>query len=91
MCQRSLENSEDKEDDMSEISNLSREALIDLIRKQRNNKMCSYPTTKIITSCIPCHLNLVMKKAAQTRVLRTHLRIQVLKVGSGRMRQIKGS
>ena len=28
---------------MSEISNLSREALIDLIRKQKNNKMGSYP------------------------------------------------
>ena len=27
-----LENSEDEEDDMSEISNISREALIDLIR-----------------------------------------------------------
>ena len=27
---------------MSEISNISREALIDLIRKQRNNKMGSY-------------------------------------------------
>ena len=38
-----LEDSEDEEDDMSEISNLSREALIDLIRKQKNNKMVSYP------------------------------------------------
>ena len=28
---------------MSEISNLSREAIIDLIRKQKNNKMGSYP------------------------------------------------
>ena len=28
---------------MSEISNLSREALIDLIRKQKNNKIGSYP------------------------------------------------
>ena len=28
---------------MSEISNLSREALIGLIRKQKNNKMGSYP------------------------------------------------
>ena len=34
-----LEDSKDEEDDMSEISNLSREALIDLIRKQNNNKM----------------------------------------------------
>ena len=40
MC---LEDSEYEEDDMSEISNLSREALIDLIRKQNNNKMDSYP------------------------------------------------
>ena len=40
MC---LEDSEYEEDDMSEISNLSREALIDLIRKQKNNKMDSYP------------------------------------------------
>ena len=39
MC---LEDSEDKEDDMSEIFNLSREALIDLIREQKNNKMGSY-------------------------------------------------
>ena len=28
---------------MSEISNLSREALVDLIRKQKNNKMGLYP------------------------------------------------
>ena len=28
---------------MSETSNLSRESLIDLIRKQKNNKMSSYP------------------------------------------------
>ena len=63
-----LEDSKDEEDDMSELSNLSREALLDLIRKQKNNKMGSYPKT-IITSRIPCHLNLVMKKAAQTRVL----------------------
>ena len=34
---------EDEEDDMSEISNLSREALIELIRKQKNSKMGSYP------------------------------------------------
>ena len=40
MC---LEDSEDEEDNISEISNLSREALIDLIRKQKNNKMGSYP------------------------------------------------
>ena len=40
MC---LEDSEDEEDDRSEISNLSREALKDLIRKQKNNKMGSYP------------------------------------------------
>ena len=46
---------------MSEISNLSREALIDLIHKQKNKKMGSYPKT-IITSRIPCHLNLVIKK-----------------------------
>ena len=38
-----LEDSEDEEDDMSEILNLSREALIELIRKQKNNKMGSYP------------------------------------------------
>ena len=38
-----LEDSKDEEDDMSEISNLSREALIDLIRKQNNNKMGSFP------------------------------------------------
>ena len=37
-----LEYSEDEEDDMSETSNLSREALIDLIRKHNNNKMGSY-------------------------------------------------
>ena len=30
---------------MSEISNLSKEALIDLIHKQNNNKMGSYPKT----------------------------------------------
>ena len=54
-----LEDSEDEEDNMSEISNLSREVLIDLIRKQNNNKMSSYPK-KIIISRIPCHLNLVM-------------------------------
>ena len=40
MC---IEDSKDEEDDMSEISNISREALIDLIRKQKNNKMGSYP------------------------------------------------
>ena len=40
MC---LEDSKDEEDDMSEISNQSREALIDLIRKQNKNKMCFYP------------------------------------------------
>ena len=40
MC---LEDSEDEEDNISEISNLSREALIDLIRKQKNNKMVSCP------------------------------------------------
>ena len=40
MC---LEDSEDEEDGMSEISNLSREALKYLIRKQNNNKMGSYP------------------------------------------------
>ena len=38
-----LEDSKYEEDDMSEISNLSREALIDLIRKKKNNKMGSYP------------------------------------------------
>ena len=38
-----LEDSEDEEDDMSEITNLSREELIDLICKQKNNKMGSYP------------------------------------------------
>ena len=31
---------------MSEISNISREALIDLIREQKNNKMGSYPKKK---------------------------------------------
>ena len=40
MC---LEDSEYGEDDMSEIFNLSREVLVDLIRKQKNNKMGSYP------------------------------------------------
>ena len=37
-----LEDSEYEEDDMSENSNISREALIDLICKQKNNKMGSY-------------------------------------------------
>ena len=37
-----LEDSEDEEDNMSEISNLSREALIDLIRKQNNNNNKSH-------------------------------------------------
>ena len=83
-----LEDSEDEEDDMSEISNISREALIELIRKQNNNKMSSYPK-KIITSRISYHLNLVMKKASQTQVLRTHLQIKVLKYGSDKMQQIK--
>ena len=46
---------------------------------------------KIIISRILCHLNLVVNKAAQTRALQTHLQIQVLKVGSGRRRQIKDS
>ena len=40
MC---LEDSEDEEHDMSEISNLSREALIDRICKQKNNNLGSYP------------------------------------------------
>ena len=38
-----LEDSENEEDDMSESSNLSREALIYLIHKQNNNKMGPYP------------------------------------------------
>ena len=38
-----LEDSKDEEDNMSEISNLSREALIDLIHKQKNNEMGYYP------------------------------------------------
>ena len=38
-----LEDSKYEEDDMSEIYNIYREALIDLIRKQNNNKMGSYP------------------------------------------------
>ena len=38
-----LEDYEDEEDDMSESSNLSRVGIIDLIRKQKNNKMGSYP------------------------------------------------
>ena len=38
-----IEDSEDEGDDMSEISNLSREALLELICKQKNNKMGSYP------------------------------------------------
>ena len=38
-----IEDSKDEEDDMSEISNLSREALIYLIRKQNNIKIGSYP------------------------------------------------
>ena len=40
MC---LEYSEDEEDNVSEILNISKEALVDLIRKQKNNKMGSYP------------------------------------------------
>ena len=40
MC---LEDSEDEEDCITEISYKSRKALIDLIRKQNNNKMDSYP------------------------------------------------
>ena len=37
-----LEDSEDEEDDMSKISNLSRKALIDLILKKKKKKMGSY-------------------------------------------------
>ena len=64
------------------------EALLELIRKQNKNKMGSYPK-KIIISRIPCYMKLVIKKAAHTRALQTHLQIKVLKAGSDRMRQKK--
>ena len=41
-----IEGSEDREDGMSAISDLSREALMDLIRKQNKNKTVSYPKNK---------------------------------------------
>ena len=41
-----LEGSENEEDDMITISNLSREAIMDLICKQNKNKTGSYPKDK---------------------------------------------
>ena len=38
-----IDGSKDEEDDMSAISNLSREALMEFIRKQKKKKMGSYP------------------------------------------------
>ena len=45
-----IEGFKDKEDDISAISDLSREALMDLIFKQKKNKTGSYPKNKYYNS-----------------------------------------